>query len=107
MKKFLVCAAVFVALGVTSAAAADLPVKAPVYKAPVAVAPSWTGCYLGKNFGGVRHAVLAQPERRGATAGEGTQTVMSVGQAQTRCVYRKPKPGHSGDEALQESGVNL
>ena len=51
MKKFLVCAAVFVALGVTSAAAADLPVKAPVYKAPVAVAPSWTGCYLGGNVG--------------------------------------------------------
>ena len=23
------------------------------------------------------------------------------------CVYRKPKPGHSGDEGLQESGVNL
>jgi hypothetical protein len=25
----------------------------------------------------------------------------------TGCVYRKPKPGHSGDEALQGSGVNL
>jgi outer membrane immunogenic protein len=34
------------------AAAADLPVKAPVYKAPVA-APvySWTGCYFGANTG--------------------------------------------------------
>jgi outer membrane immunogenic protein len=33
--------------------AADLAVKAPVYKAP-AVAPafSWTGCYLGANAGG-------------------------------------------------------
>jgi HJR/Mrr/RecB family endonuclease len=24
-----------------------------------------------------------------------------------RCVYQKPIPAHSGDEALQESGVNL
>jgi outer membrane immunogenic protein len=31
--------------------AADLPVKAPVYKAPVAVAPSWTGFYIGVNGG--------------------------------------------------------
>ncbi len=35
-----------------AAAAADLPVKAPVYKAPV-VAPvyNWTGLYVGGNFG--------------------------------------------------------
>lgn len=33
------------------ASAADLPVKAPVYKAPVAVAPSWTGWYIGLNAG--------------------------------------------------------
>lgn len=35
------------------ASAADLPTKAPVYKAPVA-APlySWTGCYLGAHVGG-------------------------------------------------------
>jgi len=33
-----------------TASAADLPVKAPV--APVAVAPSWTGWYVGLNVGG-------------------------------------------------------
>ena len=37
---------------VSVASAADLPVKAPVYKAPVAVAPSWTGFYIGANVGG-------------------------------------------------------
>jgi outer membrane immunogenic protein len=40
-------------IGFTSAAsAADLPVKAPVYKAPSVVAPSWTGFYIGANAGG-------------------------------------------------------
>jgi hypothetical protein len=31
---------------------ADLPVRAaPVYQAPVAVAPTWTGLYVGANTG--------------------------------------------------------
>jgi outer membrane immunogenic protein len=34
------------------ASAADMPMKAPV-KAPVIVAPDWTGFYVGANFGGV------------------------------------------------------
>lgn len=34
------------------ASAADMPVKAPAYKAPAAVAPSWTGFYVGVNIGG-------------------------------------------------------
>jgi outer membrane immunogenic protein len=40
-------------IGFTSVApAADLPTKAPVYKAPVATPlPSWTGFYLGLNAG--------------------------------------------------------
>ena len=33
------------------ASAADLPIKAPVYNAPVAVAPSWTGFYVGAHVG--------------------------------------------------------
>jgi outer membrane immunogenic protein len=38
----------------TAASAADLAVKAPVYKAPVAPLPfSWTGCYLGVEGGGI------------------------------------------------------
>ena len=35
----------------SSALAADLPVKAPVYKAPVAAAYNWTGWYAGGNIG--------------------------------------------------------
>lgn len=40
------------ALGLSTAAlAADLPAKVPVYKGPAAVAPSWTGFYVGLNAG--------------------------------------------------------
>ena len=36
-----------------SALASDLPVKAPVYKAPIAAPPyNWSGFYVGANFGG-------------------------------------------------------
>jgi outer membrane immunogenic protein len=36
----------------SAASAADLPVKAPVYKAPSAVmVTTWTGCYVGGNVG--------------------------------------------------------
>jgi outer membrane immunogenic protein len=54
MRRFRCAALAAVALvGLASVAyAADLPTKAPVYKAPVAVAPSWTGFYIGANFGG-------------------------------------------------------
>ena len=35
------------------ALASDLPAKAPVYKAPIAVPPyNWSGLYVGANFGG-------------------------------------------------------
>ncbi|HTT47504.1 MAG TPA: outer membrane protein [Pseudolabrys sp.] len=38
---------------VGTAAAADMPVKAPVYKAPVVAPPyNWTGFYVGLNAGG-------------------------------------------------------
>jgi len=41
------------ALGIIpfAAGAADLPVKAPVYKAPIAAPYSWTGFYAGANVG--------------------------------------------------------
>jgi outer membrane immunogenic protein len=35
------------------ALAADLPVKAPVYKAPPVVIPTWAGWYVGANAGWV------------------------------------------------------
>jgi outer membrane immunogenic protein len=53
MKHSLVLAAVIAAFGFVSAAsAADMPVKAPVYKAAPMAAPfTWTGCYIGAQIG--------------------------------------------------------
>jgi len=49
----IACIAAIAAVGVSNiASAADLPAKAPIYKAPVAVAPDWTGFYVGGNIGG-------------------------------------------------------
>jgi outer membrane immunogenic protein len=50
MKKLLIATATLAAVG-TSAFAADMPVKAPIYKAPPPVY-TWTGCYVGGNVGG-------------------------------------------------------
>ena len=47
--------AAVVAIGFASiASAADMPAKAPVYRAPVAVAPvwNWSGIYIGGHAGG-------------------------------------------------------
>lgn len=59
MKHYLIAGAIFAAFGFAgSAIAADMPVKAPIYKAPPpAVAISWTGCYVGANVGGGRSPV--------------------------------------------------
>jgi outer membrane immunogenic protein len=52
MKKIVALAAAIAAFGsVNSANAADMPVKAPVIKAPIAVAPSWTGFYAAGGVG--------------------------------------------------------
>ena len=52
MKKFVPVAAAIAAFGfVNTANAADMPAKAPVYKAPVAVAYNWTGFYAGVEGG--------------------------------------------------------
>jgi outer membrane immunogenic protein len=48
--KLLVAAALLAATA--SAQAADLPVKAPVYKAAVTQVYDWTGFYIGVNAGG-------------------------------------------------------
>lgn len=49
MKKFAWLGLVVAALA-SPAFAADLPTKAPVYKAPIAVA-TWTGFYVGVQAG--------------------------------------------------------
>jgi outer membrane immunogenic protein len=52
MRRFVVALLATSAL-TFAAQAADLPVKAPVYKAPIALPYNWTGFYLGINGGGV------------------------------------------------------
>jgi outer membrane immunogenic protein len=52
MKKQLLLGVAFGALAVVNPAmAADLPVKAPIYKAAPAPVYNWTGCYAGGNVG--------------------------------------------------------
>jgi outer membrane immunogenic protein len=52
MKKIFIGGAALAALALSvPAMAADLPVKAPVYKAPVEVPYDWTGFYVGLNGG--------------------------------------------------------
>jgi len=53
MKKLMLGGVVLAAMIAGPAMAADMPVKAPLYKAlPMEPAYSWTGCYLGANGGG-------------------------------------------------------
>jgi outer membrane immunogenic protein len=53
MKRILAAGAAIFALWSVSAMAADMAVKTPAYKAPMAMAvPTWTGCYVGGNVGG-------------------------------------------------------
>jgi outer membrane immunogenic protein len=54
MKKLLIVSAAFIALGTSApATAADMQVKAPVYKAPPPVYVfSWAGFYIGADVGG-------------------------------------------------------
>src|SRR3972149_2021826 len=65
MRRLIVGLLGLTALSVGTASAADLPAKAPIYKAPVAVAYNWTGCYLGVagggNWGRSRHENSAGP----------------------------------------------
>jgi len=55
MRKFTVALLAGIALSIAgngAGFAADLPTKAPVYKAPASAAYNWTGFYLGINGGG-------------------------------------------------------
>ena len=51
MRKAYISGLAFVALSATAASAADMAVKAPVYKAPAPVVDLWTGFYLGGSVG--------------------------------------------------------
>ena len=52
MRRLIVGLLGLTALSVGAASAADLPAKAPVYKAPIPVAYNWTGLYVGLHVGG-------------------------------------------------------
>lgn len=52
MRRFVVALLATSAL-TFAAQAADMPTKAPVYKAPPVAMYNWTGCYLGGNVGGI------------------------------------------------------
>ena len=53
MRNILLAGIALSSLFAGSAMAADLPVRAPVYKGPPPVVAyfSWTGCYVGANVG--------------------------------------------------------
>ena len=51
MKRFCIAGATLAALIVSPAIAADMPVKAAIYKAPASAPFSWTGFYVGGNGG--------------------------------------------------------
>ncbi len=53
MKNILLAGVALSSLFAGSAIAADLPARAPVYRAPIVAPFSWTGCYLGAHAGGV------------------------------------------------------
>jgi outer membrane immunogenic protein len=55
MSKISLAGIALAALLTGPALAADIPVKAPVYKAPPPVPFSWTGCYVGANVGWMRN----------------------------------------------------
>jgi outer membrane immunogenic protein len=83
--KFAALLLAFVSLGaVQSAVAADLPAKAPVYKAPPPF--SWTGCYLGGNVGALW---LNDTWTDAASVSTGNHTALGIGVGgQVGCNYQ-------------------
>jgi len=72
MKKCLVIALAIASLGLAGPAnAADMPARAPAYKAPVAMAPAWnwTGFYVGVAGGGGWGSTRHTNEFNNATSG--------------------------------------
>jgi outer membrane immunogenic protein len=92
MKKFLLASAALIAFGLP-ASAADLAVKAPMYKAPPPIPVfSWTGCYVGGNVGGVwahKEWTNTDPFFFPGVAGWGTHDQSSfIGGFQAGCDYQ-------------------
>jgi outer membrane immunogenic protein len=65
MRNLLLAGAAVAALIAGPAMAADMPVKAPVYRAPPVTVYNWTGCYVGGHAGGLwarKDFTLAPPD---------------------------------------------
>src|SRR5215470_455644 len=95
MKKILLATVALSTLIAAPAMAADLAVKAPVYKAPPPppVYFSWTGCYIGGNVGGVwirKDETLTSPfgSARAGTAFGSHDADSFLGGAQAGCNYQ-------------------
>lgn len=70
------------------ASAADMPVKSPVYKAPMVAPLTWTGCYIGGNIGGAwSHKDFQSPGLTRENGGEHTADGW-VGGGQIGCDYQ-------------------
>jgi outer membrane immunogenic protein len=93
MKKVLLATVVFSVLG-AQAMAADMPVKAPAYKAPPPVVFSWTGCYVGGNVGGLwvnKEWINRTPFDPLLDQSYGTHSANSwAGGVQAGCNYQSP-----------------
>jgi outer membrane immunogenic protein len=77
MKKLLMAVTALAALS-SAAVAADIPARAPAYKAPAAVTPtySWTGCYIGAGGG---YGMWEQENQTVTVAGRPLDTVTRNG----------------------------
>jgi len=118
-KKLFAALAAMTMTGVGSASAADMKLKAP----PVAPPPvfSWTGCYIGANFGGKivdpRGTVTTQPVTAGGltipgvpfSLDDGGQygTLIGIGGGQLGCNYQAGTWvfGIEGDIDVQDYAV--
>jgi outer membrane immunogenic protein len=96
MKKFLIAQSSVAAFAAAPALAADMATKAPLRAAPVAYAPSWTGCYIAGGGGyGWYQAQTRQVDpitgagifNQGDTGGKGW-----MGQGQAGCDYQFAGP---------------
>ena len=69
------------------ASAADLPVKGPIYRAPMFAAQTWTGCYIGGNVGAGWSHTDVNDEVSGAPIASLSATNV-VGGGQIGCDYQ-------------------
>ncbi len=89
MTRLLLTSAALIAIAMTGANAADLPMPEPVYKAPPPIVYNWTGCYVGAGAG---YGMWTQDTTASAGAASAQQTTNGgkgwFGQGQVGCDYQ-------------------